>query len=64
MQLSSGTSVSQSELQPGDLVFFYSPVSHVGLYVGGGQLVHATHPGDVVSVDPISIMPFAGAVRP
>jgi peptidoglycan DL-endopeptidase CwlO len=63
-QISVGTRVSYSQLQPGDLVFFYSPISHVGLYAGGGQVVHATHPGDVVSLDPMSYMPFSGATRP
>jgi cell wall-associated NlpC family hydrolase len=63
-QIGVGTRVSKSQLQPGDLVFFYSPISHVGIYLGGGELVHATHPGDVVSIDPISTMPFAGATRP
>jgi cell wall-associated NlpC family hydrolase len=37
-----------SELQPGDLVFFYSDLSHVGIYVGNGQMIHAPHTGDVV----------------
>jgi cell wall-associated NlpC family hydrolase len=37
-----------SELQPGDLVFFYRDVSHVGIYVGNGQMIHAPHTGDVV----------------
>ena len=46
-QLSNGVSVSRSELQPGDLVFFYNgrvstPVSHVGIYVGDGQFIHAS----------------------
>jgi cell wall-associated NlpC family hydrolase len=41
-----GTQVSRAELQPGDLVFFYTPISHVGLYIGGGMMVHArTYPG-------------------
>ena len=35
----------QSQLQPGDLVFYYSPISHVALYVGNGQIIHARHPG-------------------
>jgi cell wall-associated NlpC family hydrolase len=42
--------VPQSEVAPGDLVFYYSPISHVGIYIGGGQMVHATRPGDVVKV--------------
>jgi peptidoglycan DL-endopeptidase CwlO len=37
--------VSQSELVPGDLLFFYSPVSHVALYLGGGSMIDASHPG-------------------
>ena len=45
-QLSNGVSVSKSELQPGDLVFFKDggskPVSHVGIYIGGGQFIHAS----------------------
>nr|WSX77257.1 C40 family peptidase [Streptomyces sp. NBC_00899] len=63
-QINAGTRVSRSQLQPGDLVFFYSGVSHVGLYIGGGQMIHAPHPGSTVRVAPISEMPFAGAVRP
>lgn len=63
-QISAGSRVSKSQLQPGDLVFYYSPISHVGIYIGGGKIVHATHPGDVVSVDSVDLMPFAGASRP
>lgn len=63
-QIGVGTRVSHSQLQPGDLVFYYSPISHVGIYIGDGMIVHATHPGDVVSVDPVDSMPFAGASRP
>lgn len=63
-QISAGTRVSTSNLQPGDLVFYYSPISHVGIYIGGGDIVHATHPGDVVSVDPLHSMPLSGATRP
>jgi cell wall-associated NlpC family hydrolase len=64
MQYNSGTHVAISDLQPGDLVFFYSPISHVAIYLGGGQVVHAPHTGDVVRIAPMSEMPFAGAVRP
>jgi len=64
MQYNSGTHVAISDLQPGDLVFFYSPISHVAIYLGGGQVVHAPHTGDVVRIAPMSEMPVAGAVRP
>jgi peptidoglycan DL-endopeptidase CwlO len=56
MQSQMGTQVSRSELRPGDLVFFYSPVSHVGIYIGNGQMVHAPTFGDVVKVAPIDAM--------
>jgi cell wall-associated NlpC family hydrolase len=63
-QLSAGSAVSQSELQPGDLVFYYSPVSHVGIYIGNGQIVHAANPSTGVATAPVSSMPYSGAVRP
>ncbi|MBC2874784.1 MULTISPECIES: C40 family peptidase [Streptomyces] len=63
-QINSGHRVTRSRLAPGDLVFFYSGVSHVGLYVGDGKMIHAPHPGAPVSIAPVDSMPFAGAVRP
>ncbi len=54
MQSQMGTAVSRSQLQPGDLIFYYSPVSHVSMYIGNGQMVHASTSGvpvKVVSVD-------------
>jgi cell wall-associated NlpC family hydrolase len=54
MQSQMGTAVSRAELQPGDLLFFYSPVSHVAMYIGNGQMVHAStssQPVKVVSMD-------------
>lgn len=63
-QIASGTRIAQSALRPGDLVFFYASVSHVGLYIGDGQMIHAPHPGAPVRISPVSEMPFAGAVRP
>jgi cell wall-associated NlpC family hydrolase len=63
-QMGSGTPVSTSALQPGDLVFYYSPVSHVGIYVGGGMIVHAANPSSGVNMAPVGSMPIAGAVRP
>jgi cell wall-associated NlpC family hydrolase len=46
-------SVSRSQLQPGDLVFF-AGLGHVGIYVGNGQFIHAPHTGDVVRIDSLS----------
>jgi peptidoglycan DL-endopeptidase CwlO len=48
-----GRSVSQSQLQPGDLIALYSPISHIGLYVGDGLYVNAPQAGDVVKVVPV-----------
>src|SRR3954468_12133646 len=56
MQSQTGRSVSRDQLQPGDLVFFYSPVSHVGIYIGNGQMVHAPTSGDVVKVASVDSM--------
>ena len=53
MQYGMGTPVSQSQLAPGDLVFF-SGLSHVGMYIGGGRFVHAPHTGDVVKISSLS----------
>jgi cell wall-associated NlpC family hydrolase len=63
-QMGSGPSVSSSSLQPGDLVFYYSPVSHVGIYIGNGQIVHAANPSTGVQVTGVFSMPLSGAVRP
>ncbi|MET9516026.1 NlpC/P60 family protein [Streptomyces sp. NPDC002994] len=63
-QINAGQRVSRSQLAPGDLVFFYSGISHVGLYIGNGQMIHAPRPGAPVRVAPIDQMPFAGATRP
>jgi cell wall-associated NlpC family hydrolase len=64
MQSTVGTAVSYSDLQPGDLVFFYSPISHVAMYIGNGLIVSAPHTGDVVKVIQLAYMPeYAGARR-
>ena len=47
-QMGYGTPVSISALQPGDLVFYYSPVSHVAMYIGNGMIVHAANPSQGV----------------
>jgi cell wall-associated NlpC family hydrolase len=60
-----GTAISISALQPGDLVFF-TGASHMGIYIGGGQFIHAPHTGDVVKISSLSgyySSNFAGARR-
>lgn len=56
--------VSIDELQPGDLVFFYPNIHHVGIYIGDGKMIHAPHTGDVVRVASIFRRSIVGAVRP
>ncbi|CAM3619526.1 C40 family peptidase [Nocardioides zeicaulis] len=63
-QYGSGPHVAASDLQPGDLVFYYSPISHVGMYIGNGMIVHAANPGAGVTVSGLYSMPYVGAVRP
>ncbi|MQA63635.1 MAG: NlpC/P60 family protein [Actinophytocola sp.] len=62
-QSSSGTPVTRVQLEPGDLVFFYQPVSHVGMYIGDGKMVHAPQSGDVVKVAPVMWDEYSGARR-
>jgi cell wall-associated NlpC family hydrolase len=63
-QQGSGVRVSENELRPGDLVFYYSPVSHVGMYIGHGMIVNALNPSSGVRVSSLHSMPYSGAVRP
>jgi cell wall-associated NlpC family hydrolase len=56
--------VSAGELQPGDLIFRYSPISHVSMYVGGGMQVSATHTGDVVRLQSAGLSGIVGYGRP
>ncbi len=58
-----GEPVSRNNLQPGDLVFFYSPVSHAGIYIGNGQMVHASNSSKPVAVDSIEGREFNSARR-
>jgi cell wall-associated NlpC family hydrolase len=62
-QAGMGVAVSRSELQPGDIVYFYSPVSHVGIYIGNGQMVHARTFGQPVAVTTVDMSGYAGARR-
>ena len=63
-QASEGRRVSKSDLMPGDLVFFFSPISHVGIYLGNGRIVHAPRPGKSVEIAPLDENPYNTAVRP
>jgi cell wall-associated NlpC family hydrolase len=56
--------VPLDQLQPGDLVFFYSDLHHVGIYIGNGMMVHAPRTGDVVKVSPLQGRNLVGAARP
>jgi cell wall-associated NlpC family hydrolase len=58
-----GMAVSRDALQPGDLVFFYSPVSHVGMYIGNGQMVHASTSGQPVKVASLDSMGSYNSAR-
>ena len=63
-QINAGKRITVSQLRPGDLVFYYAGISHVAIYVGGGRIVHAPHPGAAVEYAPVGEMPVSGAVRP
>jgi cell wall-associated NlpC family hydrolase len=56
--------VDRSELQPGDLVFFYNPIHHVGLYVGGGMMIDSPHTGTEVQRRAVQWDVYVGAARP
>ena len=62
-QFSAGTSVSKGDLQPGDLVFYYGGITHVGMYIGNGQIVHAANPRSGVVTAGVNSMPYQGARR-
>ena len=59
-----GPARGDSDLQPGDLVFYYSPISHVGIYIGGGKIIDAPYPGLSVHISGLNSMPLVGAGRP
>ncbi|MGH3730102.1 MAG: NlpC/P60 family protein [Micromonosporaceae bacterium] len=62
-QYNSTGRVNRGDLKPGDLVFFYSDLHHVGVYIGGNTVVHAPQPGEYVKKSSIDAMPYAGAGR-
>ncbi|MFJ7194219.1 MULTISPECIES: NlpC/P60 family protein [unclassified Streptomyces] len=63
-QVKIGTRVATADLRPGDLVFFYDDISHVGIYKGDGMMIHAPKPGANVREESIYYMPIYGSVRP
>jgi cell wall-associated NlpC family hydrolase len=62
-QASAGRSVPVDQIQPGDLVIYYSGMSHVAIYAGGGQIIHAPKPGTNVRYAPLKSMPIVKVVR-
>ena len=63
-QYRSTAHVPVSQAQPGDLIFYYTPIGHVGLYIGGGQMVHAPQTGDTVSITQVRWYKVVGVGRP
>jgi peptidoglycan DL-endopeptidase CwlO len=63
-QFGTGPHIAEGDLQPGDLVFYYSPISHVGMYIGNGMIVNAENPSVGVKITGLHSMPYVGAVRP
>jgi peptidoglycan DL-endopeptidase CwlO len=64
-QYNYGHHVSRNDLEPGDLIFFYSPISHVTIYIGNGMMVSAPTEGEDVSVVPVAAFDsdYVGATR-
>lgn len=62
-QYAGGRKVSRAEIQPGDLVFHGSPIHHVGIYIGDGNMISAPRTGDVVKIQYAFRSDYAGAVR-
>ncbi|WP_369212726.1 C40 family peptidase [Streptomyces flavofungini] len=63
-QVKVGTTVKTADAKPGDLVFFYGDISHVGISIGDGKMIHAPKPGANVRVESIYYMPIHSVVRP
>lgn len=62
-QAGAGRQVPLSQAQPGDLVAYRDDASHIGMYVGNGQVVHAPYPGAAVRYDPVGMMPVSSVTR-
>jgi cell wall-associated NlpC family hydrolase len=62
-QSGAGQRVSLAEARPGDLVAYRDDASHIGMYVGDGQVIHAPYPGAPVRYDPVGMMPVSSVTR-
>jgi peptidoglycan DL-endopeptidase CwlO len=62
-QFNSGVHVARNDLEPGDLIFFFPNISHVGMYIGNGMMIDAPNFGEDVKVQPVYWSAFVGAVR-
>ncbi|MEU2516996.1 C40 family peptidase [Streptomyces syringium] len=58
------TRIPLDALRPGDLIIYYQEATHVAIYAGDGQVIHAPRPGAFVKLSPIAFGPVLGAVRP
>jgi cell wall-associated NlpC family hydrolase len=63
MQRECGVAVARADLQPGDLIFFYNPIHHVAIYIGGGKMVHAAGVGKGVRIDVVPTRNYNSACR-
>ncbi|NGO44170.1 C40 family peptidase [Streptomyces ureilyticus] len=63
-QAHAGHRVPLSQARPGDLVTYRSDASHIGMYMGNGQVIHAPYPGAPVRYDPVGMMPISSVTRP
>ncbi|NGO13278.1 hypothetical protein G5C60_38205 [Streptomyces sp. HC44] len=63
-QAGAGRQVPLSQAQPGDLVTYRDDASHIGMYMGNGQVIHAPYPGAPVRYDPVGMMPISSVTRP
>jgi cell wall-associated NlpC family hydrolase len=62
-QANAGRRIPLSEARPGDIVTYRGDASHVGMYMGNGQVVHAPYPGAAVRYDPVGMMPVHAVTR-
>ncbi|MGW3935234.1 C40 family peptidase [Streptomyces sp. NBC_00024] len=63
-QYDAGRKVAKSDLQPGDIIYWYNSTQHNGMYVGNGKAIHAPRTGKNVEIVPLDSMPFFAASRP